>query len=68
MVKNLPTNAGDMGLIPGTERSKMPQNNWAPVPYLLSPHAAINEAHVSRVGFATRETTSVRNLLAATKE
>ena len=35
---------------------------------LLSPHAAINEAHVSRVGFATRETTSMRNLLAATRE
>ena len=27
MVKNLPANAGDMGLIPGPGRSRMPRNN-----------------------------------------
>ena len=27
VVKNLPTNAGDTGLIPGSERSHMPQGS-----------------------------------------
>ena len=39
MVKNLPANAGDTGLIPGPERSHMPRGNWAHAPQLLSRHA-----------------------------
>ena len=34
MVKNLPANTRDMGLIPGSRRSHMPWNNWAHVPQL----------------------------------
>ena len=36
VVKNLPCNARDMGLIPGPGRSHMPQSNWAPCATLLS--------------------------------
>ena len=39
VVKNLPVNAGDMGLIPGLGRSHMPWDNEAHVPQLLSPPA-----------------------------
>ena len=39
MVKNLPANAGDTGLIPGPERSHMPQDNWAHASQLLSRHS-----------------------------
>ena len=41
MVKNMPLNAGDMGLIPGPGRSHMPQRN-------LSPRAATTEAWAPR--------------------
>ena len=37
VVKNLPANAGDMGLIPGLGRSHMLQSNKACVPQLLKP-------------------------------
>ena len=36
MVKNPPANAGDMGSIPGLERSHMPCDNEAQAPQLLS--------------------------------
>ena len=36
VVKNLPATAGDMGSIPGLERSHMPQSNQARAPQLLS--------------------------------
>ena len=36
VVKNLPVNAGDTGLIPGLERSHMPRGKYAHVPQLLS--------------------------------
>ena len=36
MFKNLPANAGDMGLSPGPERSRMPWSNQAWAPQLLS--------------------------------
>ena len=38
MVKNLPCNAGDVGVIPGQRlRSHMPQGNQACVPQVLKP-------------------------------
>ena len=37
VVKNLPANAGDMGLSPGPGRSQMPRSNWACEPQLLKP-------------------------------
>ena len=46
MVKNLPANAGDKGLIPGLARSHMLQPTDAHVPQLLSPHITTAEAHV----------------------
>ena len=36
VVKNLPANAGDMGLIPGPGRSHILWSNWARAPRLLS--------------------------------
>ena len=44
MVKNLPANAGDTGLIPGPGRSHMLQGNEAPTLQLLRMHAAATEA------------------------
>ena len=56
MVKNLPANAGDVGLILDSGRSYIPWNNWACVPQLLClcsraggpqllrPHATTTEA------------------------
>ena len=35
VVKNPPANAGDMGSIPGPERSHMPWSSWACAPQLL---------------------------------
>ena len=43
MVKNLPTNAGDMGLSPGPGRSHVPRSNKACVPQLLSPRVTTAE-------------------------
>ena len=48
VVKNQPSNAGDMGSSPGPGRSYMPQSNWARVPQLLSPRAAPTEACAPR--------------------
>ena len=39
VVKNLPTKAGDKGLIPGLGRSHVPWGNKAHLPQLLSWHA-----------------------------
>ena len=45
MVKNLPSNAGDTGWIPGQQlRSHMPQSNKACEPQLQSPHAPTRES------------------------
>ena len=43
VVKNPPANAGDMGSIPGPERSHMPRSNWAYVPQLLSLRSRAHE-------------------------
>ena len=43
VVKNLPANAGDTGLIPGPGRSHMPQGNEAPTLQVLRIHAATTE-------------------------
>ena len=48
MVKNVPANAGDMGLIPGLGRTHLPLSNEACELQLLSPCTAIAEAHVPR--------------------
>ena len=43
-VKSPPAYAGDMGSIPGLERSLMPQSNGAHVPQLVRPRATTTEA------------------------
>ena len=43
MGKNLPANAGDMGLIPGPGRFHMPRNNPAHMSKLLSLHSRAQE-------------------------
>ena len=43
VVKNLPANAGDTGLIPGSGRFFMLWSNEVHEPQLLSPHAATTE-------------------------
>ena len=60
MVKNSPANAGGRDLIPGPEKSHMPQSSLARAPQLLSlcsearepqplsPHATATEAHTPR--------------------
>ena len=48
MVKNPPSNAGDMDLIPGSGRFHMLQSNKAHAPQLLSPCATAAEAHAPR--------------------
>ena len=74
-VKNLPANAGDMGLILGPRRFHMPQSNWPRVPqllklvhfrahepWLLSLCAATTEAHTPQSPCsATREATTERS-------
>ena len=47
VVKNPPTNSGDMGFGPGPGRSHMRQSNETCAPQLLSPSAAAGEAHAS---------------------
>ena len=44
--KSPPANAGDMGSIPGLERSLMPQSSRAHVPQLVRPRATTAEAQV----------------------
>ena len=39
VVRNLPADAGYMGLIPGLGRFHMPQSNQVCEPQLLSPHS-----------------------------
>jgi len=48
MVKNPPSSAGDMDLIPGSGRFHMLQSNKAHAPQLLSPCATATEAHAPR--------------------
>ena len=40
--ENLPANSGDMGSIPDPGEFHMSWSNWAHVPHLLSPHAAMH--------------------------
>ena len=66
VVKNLPSNAGDMGLIPGPGRSHMSPDSLADVPQQLSLSAIATETHMPKAHTpcsATRETTTVRILL-----
>ena len=60
MVKNLPDNAGDVGSIPGLERSHMPWGNQAHAPPPLS--RALESVPV------TREGTTVRSLRTTARE
>ena len=46
VVKSLPANAGDTGLIPGPGRSHMPRSNWARAPQLLSLRSGAREPRV----------------------
>ena len=48
VIKNLPTNAGDIGSIPGLGKSQMPQGNYTHGPQVLRPHAATTEAGAPR--------------------
>ena len=48
MDKNLPANAGDMGLVPGLGWFRMRRRNKAQEPQFLSPSAATTEAHIPR--------------------
>ena len=48
MVKSLPANPGDVGLIIGFGRIHMPQSNQTQAPQLLSPCAATAEPVHSR--------------------
>ena len=48
VVKNLPTNAGDRGLIPIQGRFHMLQSNQAPAPRLLKPAHLESTLHNSR--------------------
>ena len=81
MVTNLPTNAGDMGSIPGLGRSWMLQSNEACAPQLLnvcsraqepqllSPCAAATEACTPQsLSPTARAATAVRSLHATTRE
>ena len=67
MVKNLPANAGDTGLIPGLGRSHMPQSNLAHEPQLLSLRATTTEACVPRARALQREATAMRSPRTAMK-
>ena len=55
MVKNLPANAEDTGLITDPGRFPMPWSNQACVSRLLSPRAATTEAHEPRTCALQRE-------------
>ena len=55
VVQNLPANAEDMGLIPGPERSHMPQTNSVHVPKLLSLCSRAGEPQLLSPGTATTE-------------
>ena len=81
VVKNLPANAGDTGLIPGPGRSHVPWSNQAQVPQLLSlcsraqeprllsPRVTTTEAHMPYSPCcATREATSMSSPSTASTE
>jgi len=73
VVKNLPWNAEDMDLIPGSGRSHMSWSNWAQAPQLLSLSSrALNPQLLSpacpRTQAPTREATTMRNPCTATRE
>ena len=53
--RNLPTNAGVVGSIPGLGKSHMPWSNQAGKPQLLSLFATTTEAHVPRAFAWQRE-------------
>ena len=55
MVKNLPANAGDMGLSPGLGRSHMPRSNLARAPQLLSLCSRARELQLLRLHATTTE-------------
>ena len=55
VVKSLPTNAGDMGSIPGLGRSHMPWDNQADVPQLLSSCSRACELQLLSLSTAIRE-------------
>ena len=55
VVENPLVNAGDMGLIPGPERSHMPWNNQAHKPQLLSLCSRAREPQLLSPGAATTE-------------
>ena len=48
VVKNPPTNAGDMGSMPGPGRFHTPQGNYCRGPQLPSPQTTTTDAHVPR--------------------
>ena len=55
MVKDQPSNAGDMGLSPGPGRSHMPQSNKARVPQLLSLRSRAHEPQLLSLWATTTE-------------
>ena len=59
MVKNLPANIGDMGLIPGPERFHVEQ---------LSPYATTIKPVLQSPCPATKKATAMRSLSTATRE
>ena len=61
VVNNPPASAGDMGLIPGLGRFRMPQSKYAQLPHLLNP------TH-SRVCAPQQDTTTARSLHTSTRE
>ena len=55
VVKNLPANAGDMGLSPGPGRSHMPRSNKARVPQLQSLGSGAHEPQLLSLGSGAHE-------------
>ena len=56
-----PANSGDVGLIPGLGGFHLPQDSWARVPQLLSPHSRAWEPHLPKPtspSSVTREATT----------
>ena len=66
MVKNLPVNAGDLGLIPGPGRPFIPRSNQVHVPQLLSLHSRAWELQLPKP--AARGGTATGSLHATAKE
>ena len=60
MVKNPPTNAGDIGLIPGLGRFHMPQSIE---PQLQSLRATTTKVHTPKTCAVTREASAMRSPL-----